>query len=67
MTQSFGQITSITDPMGHVYKYTYDASGNMAYGDGSRWQHDFLCRTTHLAQVIQATDPLGGKTTQFVR
>jgi RHS repeat-associated protein/uncharacterized repeat protein (TIGR01451 family) len=27
---SQGRITQITDPLGHLYRYTYDASGNLA-------------------------------------
>jgi RHS repeat-associated protein len=57
----FNQITSYTDPLGHVSTFTYDASGNLITGtdaDGNVTQ--FAYTTGGL--VSQITDPLGNVT-----
>lgn len=59
----FGQVTSITDPLGHVYKYTYDASGNMLTAtdpNGNTASYAY----NSFGQLIQSTDALGGTTTR---
>jgi RHS repeat-associated protein len=59
----FGQVTSITDPLGHIYKYTYDGSGNMLTatdpnGNAASYAYNSF------GQLIQSTDALGGTTTR---
>jgi len=57
----FGQVTSITDPLGHVYKYTYDASGNMASAtDPNGNTTSYVVNS--FGQNVQITDPLGKQT-----
>lgn len=54
----FGQVTSVTNPVGNVTKYTYDASGNrLSKTDPDSNTTSYAYNT--FGQVIQTTDPLG--------
>jgi RHS repeat-associated protein len=57
----FGQVTSITDPLGSVYKYTYDASGNRrSVTDPDGNVSTFAYNSFGL--LTQVADPLGANT-----
>ncbi len=59
----FGHVTSATDPLGHLYKYTYDASGNLASAsdpDGNTTSY----AVNSYGQVVQITNALA-QTTQI--
>jgi RHS repeat-associated protein len=58
----FGQVTSVTDPLGNVYKYAYDGSGNLltatdAKGNTTTYTYNSFGHIVHVA------DPLGNKST----
>jgi RHS repeat-associated protein len=57
----FNQVTSITDPLLHVYRYTYDSNGNMLSAtdpNGNVTSYTY----NSFGQLIQTVDALGGKT-----
>jgi len=56
------QVTSVTDPLGHSWSYTYDADGNLLTKtdpNNHQWQYDY----DNANNLIKATAPDGTYTT----